>query len=432
MQLTHLSLTNFRNFTRLDLDVPGGVVLLVGDNAQGKTSLLEAIYYLATLVSFHASNDRQLINFLVDRDPLVVARIVADFQYQGGNSDIPDMRIRPERGSAPGFAIATTGTRQHRLEIRLILERNGSGSFHNEIPPLKKEFLLDGVKRKAHDVLGAFNAVLFLPQMLQVIEGAPEERRRYLNLALAQVTPGYSATIAEYTHVLSQRNALLKQLAERIGDPGELNYWDDLLANLGARIMHVRIRAIRELERLTGRIHNQLTHNLETLRIAYHPSYEPVPDRLPGQYPLPLDTPIDRSGIVLERLEQGFRDRLQKLRPEEIARGVTTIGPHRDELRFLSNTIDLGTYGSRGQARTAMLSLKLAEVIWMKEKTGQWPVLLLDEVLAELDPTRRLDLLNRLGGSEQALITTTDFNLFAEEFTRTSTIWHISAGRFTA
>jgi len=120
---------------------------------------------------------------------------------------------------------------------------------------------------------------------------------------------------------------------------------------------------------------------------------------------------------------------LTRLHREEIARGVTTIGPHRDELRFLGNGIDLGTYGSRGQARTAVLSLKLAEVIWMREKTGEWPVLLLDEVLAELDTERRADLLARLAESEQTMLTTTDLDLFSEGFVDRAKLWHIHAGR---
>jgi DNA replication and repair protein RecF len=131
----------------------------------------------------------------------------------------------------------------------------------------------------------------------------------------------------------------------------------------------------------------------------------------------------------LEKIQQGFQEALARVRGEEVARGVTTIGPHRDELRFLSNGIDLGTYGSRGQARTAVLSLKLAEVAWMKEKTGQWPVLLLDEVLAELDPERRADLLARLAESEQALLTTTDLDLFEPQFVAGTGQWTVSNGR---
>jgi DNA replication and repair protein RecF len=144
---------------------------------------------------------------------------------------------------------------------------------------------------------------------------------------------------------------------------------------------------------------------------------------------LKIDTAVDRSGLGLDDIQNGFLEKLRDLRNEEIARGVTTIGPHRDELRFLANDIDLGNYGSRGQIRTALLSLKLAEVNWMKERTGEWPVILLDEVMAELDVQRRADLLKYVGESEQVLFTTTDLNLFAPEFVEQSEVWKVGNGK---
>jgi DNA replication and repair protein RecF len=398
MRLTHLSLTNFRNFTRLDVDVPAGPLLLVGDNAQGKTSLLEAVYFSATLESFHAQNDRQLINFLTAREPLAVARIVIDFHRAGS---------------------------PHRLEIRIIQEPTTNGTSL-----MRKEMLLDGLKRKVSQVIGQFNAVLFLPQMLRVIEGAPDDRRRYLNLALAQVTSGYAEALSEYGRSLTQRNALLKQLSERGGDTIQLNFWDEKLATAGAQLIGTRIQAVQELERLAARLHSELTRGSEVLRLAYQPAYDPLPPP-PGQYSLPLDALVDRTGISLEQIRQGFLASLARLRREEIARGVTTIGPHRDELRFLSNGVDLGNYGSRGQARTAILALKLAEVAWMQVKTGEWPVLLLDEVLAELDIQRRADLLERLSQCEQALLTTTDLDLFSTDFVQRAMLWNVQGGRVT-
>jgi DNA replication and repair protein RecF len=397
MQLTHLSLTNFRNFTRLDVDVPGGTVMLVGNNAQGKTSLLEAIYFLATLTSFHASSDKQLINFIEARQDLAVGRIVADF---------------------------ARGPENHRIEVRIIQEPNNQ----NGVKHLRKELLLDGIKRKASEVIGQFNAVLFLPQMMGMIEGGPEERRRYLNLALAQVISHYQAALAEYNKALLQRNALLKQLYERKGDASQLDYWDDQIATFGAQLIHARIRAVQELERLAARTHRELTHANEILRLSYQPAYDPLP-QAPGQFALPLDAAVDRCGFSQEQIRKGFLESLEKLRYEEIARGITTIGPHRDELRFLANGIDLGTYGSRGQARSAILALKIAEVAWMYDKSGHWPILLLDEVLAELDTERRFDLLARLDQSEQVLLSTTDLDLFDTEYVKKAVIWRIAGGR---
>lgn len=400
MYLENLSLTNFRSFARLDVDVPQGSVLLIGGNAQGKTSLLEAIYFLATYTSFHASHDRQLINFLAARDPLAVSRIVAGYCRDGES---------------------------HRLEVRIIQEANGL----NGAPRLRKELLLDGIRLKTNEMIGKFNAVLFLPQMLRVIEGAPEDRRRFINLACAQVLPRYPAALTEYTRVLTQRNALLRQLNERGEDHKQLDYWDEQLVDSGAYLIYIRIQAIAELEHLVIGIHQDLTREREVLRLDYQPSFDPTP-KPAGQYSLPFNAPIDRTAVTLDTIRREFLEKLQSQRSEEIVRGMTIKGPHRDELRFIENGIDLGTYGSRGQIRTAILALKLAEVAWMHKKTGQWPVLLLDEVLAELDANRRADFLVRLMISEQALLTTTDLDLFSPEFVHESTIWHVQEGRLVS
>lgn len=400
MYLAHLSLTNFRAFARLDMDIPRRTLLLVGDNAQGKTSVLEAVYYLATYTSLHAQNDRQLVNFMAAQEPLAVARLVADYRR---------------------------GPSQHRMEVRLILESNGSLNAGR----MRKEIFIDGVKRTPHEATGHFSAVIFLPQMTRIIEGGPEERRRYLNLALAQTVQGYAQTLSDYTQALTQRNALLKQLSERGGDPNQMAFWDATLAEKGAFLLYNRISAVQELERQAARIHSRLTAGQEVLQLNYLPSYDPLP-RMEGQFALPIQTPLDRSNISLEQIRRGFIDRLVVLRNEEIARGITTIGPHRDELRFISNGIDLGDFGSRGQIRTALLSLKLAEALWMKERTGQWPVVLLDEILAELDDRRRNDLLAYLGECEQTLLTTTDLKLFATAFVAQSTVWQVQEGEVRA
>jgi DNA replication and repair protein RecF len=304
---------------------------------------------------------------------------------------------------------------------------------------LRKEILLDGVKRPVNEVIGHFNAVIFVPQMSQIIEGVPEDRRRYLNLALAQSTPAYARILSEYNQALTQRNALLKMLGERSGNSDkrttpqsgsvdQLEVWDDALARLGAQLILWRIEAIQQIERLASRVHHELTRGAEILRLSYEPAFDPLP-RPNGQMGLKMDTVVDRSGLELNEIRDGFRANLSALRSVEISRGVTTIGPHRDEIRFLANNIDLGNYGSRGQIRTTLLSLKLAEVNWMKDRTGEWPVILLDEVMAELDLQRRADLLKYVGESEQVLFTTTDLSLFSPEFTEKVEVWHIESGR---
>ncbi|MBA4376080.1 MAG: hypothetical protein C0401_07915 [Anaerolinea sp.] len=395
MYLTHISLTNFRLFSRLDMDVPRRILLLLGSNAQGKTSLLEALYYLATFTSFHAQSDRQLLNFIATRESLSVARLVAIYQR---------------------------GDRQHRLEARLIQDSNGNGGSR-----LRKEVLLDGVKTPINQVVGHFNAVIFLPQMIKILEGGPEERRRYLNLAIAQADPFFTQALSEYNQALTQRNALLKMLDERGGDSSQLEYWDEILTSRGARIVHSRIRSIQEIEQIAIRIHERLTGSTEIIRLLYQPSYDPLP-KPEGQFSLPIQTTVQRDGFTLNQIQQGFSAKLAEVRAEEISRGVTTIGPHRDELRVQSNGIDLTDFGSRGQLRTAILSLKLAEVDWLKQKTTQWPVLLLDETLAELDVKRRRFLLAYLEGAEQALLTTTDMNLFPPGFVDKCERWQIASG----
>src|SRR3972149_2877404 len=395
MQLQRLSLTQFRNFARLDLEVPPGPVLIVGDNAQGKTSLLEAIYFLATLDSFHVENDRQLINFLEARKPLAVARLQATFRR---------------------------GEREHQIEVRIIREQTRNG-----VERSRKELLLDGAKKKSAQIIGQFQAVLFLPQMLQILEGSPRHRRRYLDLALSQVQPGYAEQLGEYESILSQRNALLKQLSENGGDISQLDFWDQRLSLRAAQVLQARFHIVKELDQLAGQLHHDLTRGAEVLRLNYQPSYDPLPS--PEKQRALLQEPVDRSAINLEKVENGFLEALQKLRGEEIARGATGIGPHRDELRFLGNGVDLGSYGSRGQARTTLLTLKLAELEWMQARSGHRPVLLLDEVLAELDQTRRADLLARLSDKQQVLLTTTDFNLFTPEFLKKAQRWEIKNGR---
>jgi DNA replication and repair protein RecF len=395
MRLTHLSLTNFRLFSRLDMDLPRRILLLVGSNAQGKTSLLEAIYYLATFTSFHAQSDRQLLNFMVNQEALSVGRIVGTYQR---------------------------GEKQHRLEVRLIQESNGNGGAR-----LRKEVLLDGVKTTANQVVGHFSSVIFLPQMTRILEGGPDERRRYLNLATAQANGGFTQILADYNQALTQRNALLKQLNERGGDSGQLDFWDNVLTSKGAAIIQARIQAIQEIEQLAMRVHEKLSGSKEVIRLIYQPSYDPV-QKPEGQFALPIQTTIQRNGFSLAQLQQGFAARLTELRREEIQRGVTTIGPHRDEMRVQCNGIDLTDFGSRGQIRTAILSLKLAEVDWLKQRTGEWPVLLMDETLAELDTQRRHCLLEYLENAEQALLTTTDMKLFPEGFTENCERWQVAQG----
>jgi len=401
MRVDHLSLTNFRNFVRLETALPAGALILAGANAQGKTSLLEALYLFTSAASPFADSDRQVINFLALREAQPVARLLA--------------AVHNRRGPA-------------QLEVRLYFEPLAGGEVR-----FRKEVLINGVRRKPAELAAHFNAVLFLPQELRVVEGAPAERRRHVDEVLAQVDAHYVAALSDYQRVLTQRNALLRQLQESGGEAGQLDFWDEQLAASGATISLARSLALAELERTAQPVHRRLTRQAETLQLAYQPSVDPAApeaDRGNGalQRELPLPVAVDRGRLDLEDYRLLFAQRLRDSRSDSIARGTTLHGPHRDEWRLLINGIDLGTYGSRGQARTGLLALKLAEVEWIRARVGEWPVLLLDEVLSELDRTRRADLLEHLGSAEQAVLTTTDPEMLPASFRSRVPTWRLEGG----
>ncbi len=395
MLLQHLSLTNVRNFIRLETEVHSGATLIVGANAQGKTSLLEAVYYLARASSPHAQSDRQLINFLALQETAPFARLVAEFRR---------------------------ADRPQRVEIRLVLEPGNSSTE----PRLHREVLLNGVRRRVSDLAGGLHAVLFLPQDLRVLEGPPSERRQHLDSSLAQADAAYGEALSEYGKVLAQRNALLKQLGEHGNQASQLTFWDEELAEHGATLIRGRALALAEHDRLAAPIHHDLTRGREALHLEYLPSYDPLPPS--AQLGLPLQAAPDRTVIGRQAIRDGLLLALEEHRPEDLARGSTSMGPHRDDFRFTSNGIDLRAYGSRGQNRTAMLSLKLAEVEWLRQRTSEWPVLLLDEVLAELDGERRQDLLQRVTALPQAMVTTADPEMFTREFRQHATMWEVASG----
>ena len=396
MHLKHVSLTNFRNFIRLETDFGAASTILVGANAQGKTSLLEAIHYLTGAASFHTASDRHLINFLALEEPMPFARLVAEVESQ---------------------------ERIQRIEIRIIIESNS----HSSEGRVRKEVLVNGIKRRMRELASSFTAVLFLPQDLKIIEGTPGNRRRFLDSSLAQADSTYAATLSEYQKVLTQRNALLKKSQEGRSPLDQLAFWDDRLCDLAASLIRDRALALRELDQLAAPLHLELTRKNEVLQLDYQPSYDPA-SQPEGQLGLPIDAALDRTGISREEIRSGMLEALKRNRSDEIARGVTLQGPHRDDFRPRSNGIDLRLYGSRGQNRTAMLAMKLAEIEWLKQRTGDWPILLLDEVLAELDIERREDLLSRISSVTQSILTTADLSMFTEPFQNHATIWKIDAG----
>jgi DNA replication and repair protein RecF len=400
MHIEHLSLTNFRNYARLELSLPANnPVVLHGANAQGKTSLLEAIYYLATAKSPYTASDRQLIHWRAEDEPLPYARLSAE--------------------------ISTRHHPLNRLEMTLMMERMPDGSQR-----FRKNIRLNGVDKRVMDIIGLLNVVLFLPQDLTLIEGSPSDRRRFMDDTLNQVDSQYLRALDSYERILPQRNALLRRIGDRQADPRELAYWDAQLIEAGSVIIAGRQRFLREIELSAQRAHLDLTGMQEVLTLRYQPSFVPT---FEGNGQLSFNAP----GLDLHRdLDAGqiapqFADQLTATQGESINRGMTLIGPHRDELRLFVNERDLGLYGSRGQARTAVMALKLAELAWMRERIGEWPILMLDEVVAELDARRRAYLLSRIDGATQTLMTTTELDIFTEEFLARAAIWQVSDGQIS-
>jgi DNA replication and repair protein RecF len=381
MRLTHLSLHNFRNYVRLDLDLPPGVTLLVGDNAQGKTNLLEAVYYLATTRSPHAGADRELVNWLAaEQEPLPYARLVG----------------RVARGAG-----------EISIEVTLTQRANNGTRY-------RKQIRLNGVAKRAMDLLGQLNVVLFLPEDIALISGSPSRRRRYLDAALCQIDPLYCRSLSRYNQILSQRNALLRDLRERGGDPTQLAFWNDRLVAHGAYLVGRRWETLIALDELAHATHVELTDGNELLHLRYVPSIE-------------MEEPGDAEAVGT-----AFQAQVHSLQQREVAAGMTLVGPHRDEVRFLVNEQDAGIYGSRGQQRTAALSLKLAEVSLMRVETGEDPVLLLDDVLSELDEHRRRFLVHTLeNGAEQAIITTTDLHTLPAPFLERCRLWRVEMGQLS-
>ena len=398
MHIEYLSLTNFRNFARLELTFPNGPVLLHGANAQGKTSLLEAIYYLATSNSPYTTADWQLINWRTENDVIPFTRISAD--------------------------VVTRRSPLDRIEITLVREQNGGDAR------TRKDVRLNGVTKRVMDLVGQVNVVLFLPRDLSLIEGSPIERRAYMNATLCQTDRAYCEALATFEKLLPQRNALLKRIADKQASPQELDFWDGQLAEQAGVLIAGRQRLLRELETLAQRVHLDLTGRRETLEIEYQPNFLPTAE---GDGQLSFNT----LGLDLHRelapqdIAPQYLEGLLESRTEHIERGMTLSGPHRDELRLQINQRDVGLYGSRGQARTAVMSLKLAELYWMHEAIGEWPILLLDEVVAELDAERRAYLLDCIDGTTQAILTTTDRTIFSPTFLERAASWHVVEGQIS-
>lgn len=402
MRLLHLSLTNFRNYCRLELDPPAGVIVLQGDNAQGKTNLLEGIYYLSRMHSPRTSVDRELINWLALEDDLPFARLVGQFQSE-----------------------------QRTDQIELSMVQSSGKRPNDNAAALRKHIRVNGANKRVLDAVGLLSTVLFMPQDINLVSGAPYLRRRYLDDTISQMDPQYSRELQEYNRVLTQRNYLLKSLRDARNDSGQLLFWDQGLVEHGTYVTVRRQHAIQLLDEFIQDIHPRLTAESEQLRLEYCASV-----RLEGRpgtaYQIPLmaeDSSAAGPGFSLHAVAASFAEQLHEVRAKELEQGVSIIGPHRDDFRFLTDGVDMNIYGSRGQQRTVTLSLKLAEVEWVTQEKVDKPLLLLDDVASELDAVHRDCLWGAIDRAQQVIITTTGVTQFDEAFLERATRWQVRGGR---
>lgn len=356
MIIESLRLDNFRNYERLDLELSPGTNLFYGDNAQGKTNILEAVYVCGTTKSHRTSRDRELIRFGEDESHLRMMMRREDMTYR------IDMHLR--KSKAKGIAI-------------------------NAVPI-----------RRASELIGLGKFIFFSPEDLSIIKNGPAERRRFLDMELCQLDRVYVSALSSYSRVLFQRNRLLKDLAFRPQDMPTLDVWDEQLVAYGSKIIESREKFVQRLDEIVRPIHGRLSAEKERLTVGY-----------------------DRNVAVSE-----FADRVRAGRDRDLYLKSTEVGPHKDDLSFQTNDIDIRRYGSQGQQRTTALSLKLAEIELVKQATGDSPVLLLDDVLSELDVRRQHDLLSSIG-SIQTLITCTGLEEYERSDFHIDRKFHVQAGQ---
>ena len=353
MRVAQLQLANFRNYRRLTLDLPPGPTVIVGGNGQGKTNLLDALHILASCQSLRAGPEAAWVRF--DTPPAEgFARLRAEVDSPAGMSAVEMIvaRTRPDDGEASG---------------------------------VRRRARVDGVLTRLADLPGRLLAVSFAPSDLNLWTGAPSGRRRWLDLAVAQVDPTYTAHLTTYEGLLTRRNALLRRLQGGLGRPGELEFWDDRISDPAVEVTRARAGYV-------ARVRAPVSAGFLAMRGGAR-----------------LDLAYRATGLGLDA--QGFRVTLQQRRNRDIQRGASGLGPHRDDLEARLDGRPLAHVGSRGQLRLAALALKLGQHDVAHDQRNERPVLLLDDIAAELDPAHRRLLIDQLPGDAQALVTTADPDL---------------------
>ncbi|MFK4166677.1 DNA replication/repair protein RecF [Paenibacillus lautus] len=367
MFVKNVSLQHYRNYEKLQLEAFGDVNLIIGRNAQGKTNLMEALFVLALTKSHRTSKDRELIGFEQSS-----AHISAEIDRKYGT-----------------------------LRLELSLSQQG-----------KKAKINGFEQRKLSDFIGSLNVVMFAPEDLEIVKGTPGVRRRFLDMEIGQVAPSYLFHLQQYQKVLVQRNNLLKQLwGKGSAEQAMLEIWNSQLAEHGVKIVKKRKQFIKKLQKWAESIHQGITNGQEDLSLHYLPSF--------------ADAEEEDEAVLFET----FMIKLSQMKEQEIRRGMTLAGPHRDDLAFYINGKEVQTYGSQGQQRTTALSLKLAEIELIQEEIGEYPVLLLDDVLSELDPYRQTQLIETFQSKVQTFITATGIESLNTDKLKGASIFHVHDGQ---
>jgi DNA replication and repair protein RecF len=373
MFLSHVSLFDFRNYAELDIAFERSATVLFGGNAQGKTNLLEAVALTALGRSPRTAQPAELVRF---GQP--AARVTCTVQTEAGAQ--------------------TLETRIHVVTLQ-------AGGVRSQ-----KRFRLNGVERSLSEMLGHLKVVLFWPDDLQLVKGPAQGRRRFLNTLLSQLDRVHARQLQEFEHALEQRNALLRAIREGRQPLDALTTWTDLVADLGAQIMVERQRRVLDLQPISAAFHRELTDDREQLEIRYRPAGARIGEAPPE--------------LVAEQL----RAAMAEARDEELARGQTAVGPQRDDLEVWLDEREARLFASQGQQRTAVLSLKLAELQYLADATGEQPVLLLDDVMSELDPSRRERLLAALEPGPQALVTAADLRDLPRSIVERAAVFQVERG----
>jgi DNA replication and repair protein RecF len=396
--LRELVLVNFRNYVRLALSPGDPITVLVGDNGQGKSNVLEAIYLLATTRSPRTSNDRELVHWRARRDVIPFARLEARIHRDDAELHV-EILIKAENDAAA-------------LPNATPADANGTVP---SIRPVTKQVKVNGLPTRAVELIGQVNVVLFTPDDVALVAGSPSGRRRYLDITISQVNGHYLRALQRFNRVLVQRNTLLRQVRERRQPRDQLDFWNEELVRLGAYIVARRVETVAALNRDLAPLYRDLGGSQHDLGLTYHPTtHDPV-----------------ELGPDTSRVSELYAAKVQETIGREIEAGMSLVGPHRDDFTFVVDGVDLHDYGSRGQQRLAILALKLAEAQFMRRETEEQPILLLDDILSELDPARRGYVLAQAGRAGQTLITATDLNDFGPDLLSQAALVRVERGTLT-